>query len=467
MPKDIAKEIDEMASTLEKATMDPKETLFKTLNALGKEGIKARLPHLSQEEKGLLKSSLEEMAKAKSVEFDKEAQGAKVIQGNIMDTKLQEEIANDDADEKLVKPEAAKHSPQGNSVDGWDGQVIKAEACKDCKDGKKCDKHMEKGAFKKLENELSDEKGVKDPAGLAADIGREKMGKEAFDKKAAEGKKMKKSTEELLEQMTKSEDVLVKAIGEMRKKGIDDKKIESKLEEKGMDKEKVKKAMDKEQAGRKLLEMEEKEHGTKDPKKVMAKEKEEQAGKKEMMASMKKAVINKEEDQLGDTDQMTEEGKDLGDALHTGEDNKKVQKEVNSMKVEGQMKKSFSWSDEQRLLKSYTGGRNFTFNVGDFVEAMIKADDEMKERMKIDEDEEENEEKEDKIEKKKGMMKKSEDLNDLIAKGLDTTWIAEDMKKSLEQVQKDQTGRLVKSFDDQDMASILGLSEEEAKKILG
>jgi hypothetical protein len=45
------------------------------------------------------------------------------------------------------------------------------------------------GRFQKLKNELSTE-GVKNPAGLAAFIGRKKYGKKKFQKLAAKGKRM-------------------------------------------------------------------------------------------------------------------------------------------------------------------------------------------------------------------------------------------------------------------------------------
>lgn len=43
--------------------------------------------------------------------------------------------------------------------------------------------------FDKLKNKLSAKPDVTDPAGLAADIGRKKMGKTAFQKMAAAGRK--------------------------------------------------------------------------------------------------------------------------------------------------------------------------------------------------------------------------------------------------------------------------------------
>lgn len=490
MPNQIDEKIDKMAEKLEKSTMDPKEKLIKTIETLGKSGLKDRIQFLNSDERVLLKAALEEMAlkKAKSVEFDKESQSAKVIQGNIMDTILQEEIGSDDADEKLMKLEAAKHSHQGNSVEGWEGQVIKAKAIpvekKTTKEEEKLQEEEEqevgnykvkKGgeAFKKLKNELSHEKGVNDPAGLAAKIGREKMGKEAFDKKAAEGKKkMKKSSLDLIEEMKKSEELLIKCMEGMYDKGLRKKSIKSKLQEKGIEKSMIEKAMAKSKMGKeeakdKLMEMEEKEHGTKNPKKLVEAEKKEQKMKKSD-SEHDKGHILEEENQLGDTDQMTEDKKKLkdDDNLHTGEDNKKVQDEVNSMKVQ----KSFSWTTDQELLKANTLGRNFNFNVGDFVESMIKADEIIKAAAK-DKKMKDEENKEDEIQEKEGKKEhkiKKSDLNELIAKGEDTTWDAEAIKKSLQNAAENKTGKLVKSFDDvKDMAVLLGISEEEAKKIIG
>jgi hypothetical protein len=44
-------------------------------------------------------------------------------------------------------------------------------------------------SFGKLKNQLAHKKGVHDPAALAAYIGRKDLGKKAFQRKAAEGRK--------------------------------------------------------------------------------------------------------------------------------------------------------------------------------------------------------------------------------------------------------------------------------------
>lgn len=431
MKKDINQEIEDMANKVQKS-LDPKEVLFETITLLGPAALRERLSTLSESDRVVLKSVLEEMVtlkKAKSVEFDKEATGAKHIQGNIMDTIIQEEIGNDDADEKLVKPEAAKHNHQGNSVEGWEGQVIKGD------DGIVEEKHEIKAEEKQQEK-------------IAAKVGKYKEGKSS----------MKKSSEQLIE----NEEAVVKAVAKMKEQGKKDEEISERLERKGkMSKEKVKgimeKAMKMSEASKKIMDMEEKEHGTKDPKKLVEAEKKEHKMKKSDHDS---GTILKEEDQLGDTDQMTAEPKKMEDETQDpAKANKQAQKDVNNMKVQ----KSVDWSPENSLLKSHTGGRNFTFNVGDFVEEMLKAEEKMKAKPGQEEESEEGEEKEE----PKMKMKKS-DINDLIEKSEDQSQFQEDMKKSLAAQAGAQSGKLVKSFNEvTDLAVLLGLSEEEAKKILG
>jgi hypothetical protein len=205
MSKDINQEIEEMAEKFEKSFEDPREQLIATIMTVGPEGIRAKLASLSEEEKTVLKSALQVISMRKAVSFDKEADGAKMIQGNIMDTIIQEDIANDDADEKLVKPEAATISHQGTPTDGWEGQVIKSLELTDAQVDAAAaafpellaeyDDDITKAymGFNKLKGKLSNKEGVSDPAGLAAAIGRKKYGKQAFQNAAAKNKKMKKA----------------------------------------------------------------------------------------------------------------------------------------------------------------------------------------------------------------------------------------------------------------------------------
>lgn len=376
---DINKQIEAMADKMEKSTKSPNEQLFDVIKSLGKDGLKAKLATLSDDEKVVLKAALEEMTLKKAISFDDQYQ-AKFVQGNIMDTKIQEDKADDDQDEKLVKPAAAKMAHQGTPTDGWDGQVIKSlednidqvieKAMEKCKD--------DKMVMKKLKEKGMDEAKVQG----------------ALDKYKAK-KEVKKSDEDL---------------------------------EKGKMKE------SREDAKEKIMSMEEKEHGTKDPKKLVAAEKKEHMKKGELPEK-----ANPEVDQVGDAPSL-EGGKQMAkktaapeiEAL--GKDNKK------------NMTKSVSWEDETRLLKANTQGRNFNFNVEQFINETLAT-----------------EPKEDVKKSAEG----KEDLNDLIAKGGDRSQGQVDGEKMKEEAKKKQNGKFQKSFSDEDLREAMGLSEEDFKKMIG
>lgn len=492
MKKSIEQEIDDMASKVEKSH-SPNEVLFATLAALGSEGIRQRLPLLTSEDKVILKAALEEMSLKKgqkAVEFDKEADSAKVIQGNIMDTIIQEEIGDDDADEKLMKPEAGTIRHQGDaSPDGFEGQVIKAkpvpveEDPRDKADRKKAGvkkpmpkvddsereaekenkkeskESMEKSAFDKLKNKLADKPGISNPAGLAAKIGREKLGEKEYDKRISQGEKkadkkekkpMKKSSEELLSEILKSDQKAYGMICKMCSKGMykSKDKIVKKCVELGFEAAKI----------------------------------------EDMFKKAMEAQGPKEMDQCGDTKQMTEEPKDMKPAITMGEDNKQAQSSVNDVKPitdEGlmpvpadenkewkpnsnpskpyspDMKKALAWTEENALLKANRDGQNFHFSVNDYLADMQKAEDKRKE-------EKEKDEKEAK-EKKSKEMKKSEpaNVNDLIEQGLDVSSSQQGAYSQLQDNDKKQNVKLSKSFNETDIADILGLTEEERKQLLG
>lgn len=343
---EITKQITEMAEKMEKSTTNPKDNLFKAIRSLGSAGLKEKLATLSDEDKLVLKAALEEMSLQKAVEFDKEAQSAKPIQGKVSDTIIQEEIASDDADEKLMKPAAAVMNHQGTPTDGWEGTMIKSiqdnpeqldlvieKAMEKCKD--------EKMVVKKLTEKGMDEGKVQG----------------AVDKFKA--KNVKKSEPEV----------------------ITTPEVPAEDLEKGKMKEQ------REDAKEKVMQMEEKEHGTKDPKKI-----------------------------------------------------------VEAEKKENKMKKSISWEDETRLLKANTLGRNHTFNVEQFINETLA-----------------NEPKTEEVKKSEGQQ---EDLNDIIAKGGDTTW--NEIEKSNAVKNHKTSGQLIKSFDDiADIAAAMGISVEEARKIVG
>ncbi len=145
---DINKEMESMASRMEKAA-DPKEILISTIVKLGPEGIKKAMPSLNDEQKVLLKSALEDMRKA--VEMDANYAGTrKFVRQN--QSGMEEENRSDDADEKLVKPEAAVQNHQGDRTpEGIDDHVIKADELK-----KKQAKEKEEEAKKSFDGVLAE-----------------------------------------------------------------------------------------------------------------------------------------------------------------------------------------------------------------------------------------------------------------------------------------------------------------------
>jgi hypothetical protein len=374
MNKSIDEQIEEMANKMEKSSVEPKDKLFSLIKSLGQKGLQERLPLLSNDEKQVLKAALEELTLAKAVSFDKEAQGAKVIQGKVTDTIIQEEIASDDADEKLVKPEAAKMSHQGTKTDGWEGQVIKSND-KDEDDMKVSKKEMVK-EHKELVNVLESDDKEDD--------------KKEAKKQGKELKEMKKSEIEILEENL--DEIVEKSMAKCNDSAM----VSEKLEKKGLDKKKIQGAIEK------------------------FKGKVEKAEKKEK-------------------ESKEEESKET--PKHEAKESKKEEKKE-------EMKKSVSWQDENRLFKSNALGRNHSFNLEQFVNETLAKGETQEEPMK----------------KSEG----KEDLNDIIAKSLDQNWYQIGNEKQGLENAKAQNGSLVKSFDEvSELALILGLTPEEAKKILG
>lgn len=475
------------------------------LHQKGNEGMH---PEVEEHVAGLVNSHQGKMKAEgkvkKAVSFDKEAQSVHHVQGNVMDTIIQEDKVDDDVDETLVKPEAAVVHHQGTPTPGWEGQVIKALEIPDAEFETMVapfaalitelpdDFAKAYEGFDKLKNKLSSEKGVSDPAGMAAAIGRKKYGKGQFQHAAAEGKKMKKA-EEFWNEVLKTDELLSDVVEKMMDKCGDSGMVMDKLAKKGADKKKVQGAVDKYKMKKadpkeKLIQMEQKEHGTKDPKKLLEAEKREKM-KKAITELVSKAIdkILAEESQLGDVPDLEVGGqnrsgvkKEKVPAIENGPANKQAQNAVNDLsqgkvqkaidadkskkekeereqepndakepKVEGKkMKKSVSWEGDDRLLKTHTLGRNFNFNVENFVNETLKG-----------------------AEGQTGEIKKSdtkkEDLNDLIEKSQDKTWGDLDHERQMKENAAKINGKVVKSFNETDVATILGYSEEEAKKILG
>lgn len=157
---DMETEMKEVASKLEKSQevskgTSAKESLIKALIGMGAGGIKSKLGNMSRLDKVTLVSVLKSMDKSKlkvtidsvdkAVEFD-EINNVKFHQGDVhgsgADGKngkgsvIQEDVADDDIDETLVKPAAANQNHQGDQTP-LGREENKVEDPEDSKDKKK------------------------------------------------------------------------------------------------------------------------------------------------------------------------------------------------------------------------------------------------------------------------------------------------------------------------------------------
>jgi hypothetical protein len=397
--KDINAQIEEMAEKMQKSTTTPKEQLFDVIKSLGKDGLKAKLATLSDEDKVVLKAAIEEMNLQKAVSFD-DVYAAKMIRGKVIDSIIQEDIASDDADEKLVKPAANKMNNQGTPTEGWSGQVIKAIEENEDQMDELIEKAMDKcnGDDKMVMNKLK-EKGMA-----------EGKVQGALDKYKAK-KDMKKS-----EDLEKGK---MKTKMEVEK----DEEANKKMKKPGMKKPGI--------------EMEETEAAEND---MSAKKKIKTADAKMEKGAALPEKSNPEVDQVGDAPDLQVGGKTSAKktAAPDIEDNAKANKK--------NMTKSVSWSDENALLKANTGGRNFNFNVEQFINETIANEP---------------------TEPVAKAQAPKEDINDLIQKGMDMPWGKIKDGKDKEEAKKKQNGKMVKSFEDDALAEAMGMTVEEMKKILG
>jgi hypothetical protein len=485
---DIEQEIQQVADGLEKSTQTPKERLFETIRHLGPAELRARMAGLEKSEKELLLDALTEMKKA--VEMDKEY-AAEYVQGKLKATKIQEDKADDDQDEKLVfnSPEAVTVNHQGTPTNGWEGQVIKGK--KDMSDKKEpkdskikeaknqpedAEDHQLRSMKKSVEilkkhgammlemypddiekahvgfaavSANAAKHGADDPDAVAAAVGRKKYGKEGMAKLAEAGKK---------KEMKKGED-MEKAYGEgMCKKqgvpeGIDPAKQERCVRKLKGEKGKNAYAICNASMKKGLPVTTEVKEALLEIKKSIEEQLQgfgQEATPELIKAEMKRLL--KEEDQDGDAPEMnvkTRANKEDVAALDLAEDNKKAQKKVDDEKQgqKGEVKKAI-WGGENDLLKANTNGRNFHFSMEEHLawlevsKAGVKVEDLNK------------------------SSEKKDDLNDIIAKSQDTTWGHIECE-TLIKANDAKRGKVFKSFENKEIQEALGLTDEEARKILG
>mgnify|MGYP000877982411 CR=1 FL=1 len=520
MTTDINKEIEELASDLAKSQADPKEVVFETIRELGPEGIRAKLPTLEKSEQELLFSALEEMKKA--VSMDKDYQ-AKYVRGNIKDTVIQEDKADDDQDEKLVKPEAAKMDHQGTPTDGWEGQVIKGKEPK---------------ADKKDKEDKKEDKSKKDLVEAVDEVAEQEAEEKVEEheesmhikniKKSEDGIKavlegLKKSIELRLAnlgivatpELVKSEAsfLIEEALFEKEFSGFENSDFylgdnlpdEDYEEEDSVEKagkgpgSRGGKVVGRTKSGKPIYEsskaaasMKRKMFADKlDPKaspaakakaRAMRNDRRfvESSSRHEDTRSEKfeekqgatpgkrgdKIESNRKEDskgihESGPLQGVSTAGDKLGEAsIRSGDEKSKKMSELKEMHREKlkeikQIKpklpdvKKAIWTQENELLKAMTGGRNHHFSLEEYIQGVLKdAENQPKEEIKKSET-------------------SKEDLNEIIAKGGDCTMGDVQVENMLKANKTKVNGSVVKSFSENEIAQALGLTEEEAKKLLG
>lgn len=389
MSNKIENEIAVLAENMEKSIQDPREVLTAAIAALGPTELKKALSGLNPEELALVKSSLEAQKEAltmkKAVSFDKEAQAVKYVKGNINDTILQEDKVDDDADEKLVKPEAAKMDHQGTPTDGWEGQVVKGEKPMDKKEIKAI-------ADKEAKEEVQEHEG--------------KM----HEKKEKEMKKAEKE-EKCMEPMAKKED---EAEGKEAEAKKDPKaKMLAKLRE-------MKKALEAELGA--------------------------EASPELIKGKMKAMMQEMEADESEEKDEPKES---KAEEKSEGKEKPEPKKESKAKEEKPEMKKAI-WEEPNALLKALTGGRNHNFSVNGYYDEVLK-----QAASPLDE----------KLNKSGNFPTPKEDLNEIIAKSEDRTWGEIETDRLVKSAPR--TGALIKSFENNEIAAALGLTEEEAKALLG
>lgn len=157
----IEQEIDNISEKMEKSVKAEETTralLMKTVLELGPTGLKKALPTLSQDQKELLKSIMSDMKKIKDTQS---------LEPDVNTTPMGDAKYNSDErqrydarDEELVteaeKRRQMSHRNQGgNPIEGWEGQIIKADEMSEKQDAheKAEDKELKKikASEKKLE----------------------------------------------------------------------------------------------------------------------------------------------------------------------------------------------------------------------------------------------------------------------------------------------------------------------------
>lgn len=453
----IDAEIGEMAEKMAKSTKDSKQLLFDTIMELGPEGLKKAIPDLSEEDQKVLKSALDEMAKARSEDAEKLTPKKDETPANAMKQESLE--GSDDEDEKkLMSDKNKEQNQQGGPKDkpeGWEGQVIKAiEASEDL--------------VKALFNEKCEVKEMSERTQTKDDVLRE------IGWKVDDMKRMKDMSWLVSDEIPEIKEMMEKKFSKIKSeiKGLAE-KFHSLKKSKEDPKEK--------EAVKKLIEIEEAEHkvdidGDGKVAEKLEKEKDMKKSLEEIVVMAKSLGMSKEDvvktvgECKGDLElakgKMKEmiadkEAKEkapsaleaISDAVKKDDkEDKPEDKKDEPKKIE----KSISWAPKSSIAAN-TLGRNTHWDVDAYI---VKSEEEKQDTIKkgayFNETQGES--------LQKSQSEKA-DINDLIEKGMDYTT---DEIKRIEGVRDHKVeGTLVKSFHDIEIAKAMGMSEEEYKKLMG
>lgn len=500
---DIEKEMEQMAEKMEKSSKTPIEELKETITQLGPEGLKKSLGQMSEEQKELLKSVLEDMAKA--VSFDDEY-AAPVRRQPIESTKLEEEVASDDEDEDLVKLEAAKHNHQGDvTPEGREGQVIKSEEVLKSMG----DEDMMKMMSKMCQKGYGSDKMMKMCMAKGMD---EAKAKKMIDQAMAEHKEKMHKSEENIEKVEKADSLEQTRKAQESDLG-DGMQMKQPEEAQLSDTEKMTEGEPRAKK-KKEKDLENDPEETADEVKCPE-------GKMKKSEELEKGGVDKYVKMImSDKMQVQDVLKEAPDEMRDD-----ILAKLREMK---KMKKSYSWENPNALLKARTLGRNHHFNVNSYYDEAIKKTKEINEEDEIENDfykgrgpdkkprkkrgsgsgsidphHEKKKEmmasgikasekvlrqmgkdhpdyamRKEKIKNMKARLKNSKEgdfkksgnsynLNDLIEKGGDRSWDQIQVENALNLYRMQSVQGNSKSFEENDLVEILGLDAEEAKKILG
>lgn len=447
---EIDKEIEDLAENMAKSTTDSRQLLFDTIMELGPEGLKKAAADLTSDEQELLKSCVADLAKAQAVSQDLTPEKT-TTDANKM--KTESLSGSDDEDEKkLMDEKNANHPHQGGPKDkpeGWEGQIIKA--IQDTED-------LCKSLFKAPLKEASKVEIDEDKASVMNQI----------CWKIDDLKRLKDSAWLIEDEVPDIKDIMEKKFSKIKSEIKD---LASKYSSLKKSKE-AEVEMPAKEAVNKLMEMEEAEHG-KDIDgngKVAEKLEKEKKMKKSLAEIVEMAKsLNMSKEEVIKTIKGSNEDLELvkGKMKEKMEEMKEESKEPKKEeakeekaeeKKEAKMEKSVQWSPKSSIAAN-TLGRNTHWDVDAYIE---KYEQEKQETIKkggyFGETQGES------LKKSEGEAEKV-DLNDLIAKGMD---YSTDEIKRIEGVRDHKVeGKLVKSFDNIDIAKALGMTEEEYRKFFG